>query len=298
MKIPSRAGTVALVVFRPPLLHSAETPGRTERLHERRLQRLRPCHSGSRPRRRPALRKTSTASRSPAGTVMQRYSKRQVDHAGPRASVSYDATEICLPAPSPGEGDFRVTRRFKHGGCELTQPPAFALTPPCGSINQQDRAIDAAKSSTQGHRDHDRTHSRLCHARHPCRRAARSDHRRARDADLPDHVLRVRRRRPRGLAVRPAGVRQHLHPHRQPDQRGAGGARRRARRRHRRPRGRLRPRRAGAGVPLPDEARRRVRRLAQALWRLDQPVQPLVQEFRLERGRGPTPTTSRRSSAR
>ncbi len=61
---------------------------------------------------------------------------------------------------------------------------------------------------------------------------------------------------------------------------------RRARRRHRGPRGRLRPRRAGAGVPLPDEARRRVRRLAQALWRLDQPVQPLLQEFRLERGVG------------
>ena len=51
-------------------------------------------------------------------------------------------------------------------------------------------------------------------------------------------------------------------------------------------------------VPLPDEARRRVRRLAQALWRLDQPVQPRVQEFRLERGRGPIPTTSPRSSAR
>ena len=34
---------------------------------------------------------------------------------------------------------------------------------------------------------------------------------------------------------------------------------------------------------MPDEARRRIRRLAQALWRLDQPVQPRVQEFRLER---------------
>ena len=36
----------------------------------------------------------------------------------------------------------------------------------------------------------------------------------------------------------------------------------------------------------------------QALWRLDQPVQPRLQEFRLERGRGPIPTTSARSSAR
>ena len=34
------------------------------------------------------------------------------------------------------------------------------------------------------------------------------------------------------------------------------------------------------------QAGRRVRRLAQALWRLDQPVQPRVQEFRLERGVG------------
>ena len=169
---------------------------------------------------------------------------------------------------------------------------ALCLDAPCGSIHH------ISRPSQRGSGAHDRTHSRLCHACDPCRRAARSDHRRARHADLPDHVVRVRRRRSRRLAVRPAGVRQHLHPHRQSDQRGAGGAHRRARRRHRGPRGRLRPRRAGAGVSLPDEARRRVRRLAQALWRLDQPVQSRVQEFRLERGRGPIPTTSPRSSAR
>ena len=45
---------------------------------------------------------------------------------------------------------------------------------------------------------------------------------------------------------------------------------------------------------VPDEAGRRVRRLEEALWRLDQPVQPRVQEFRLERGVG----RSRRHRAR
>ena len=48
-------------------------------------------------------------------------------------------------------------------------------------------------------------------------------------------------------------------------------------------RGRLRPCRAAHRAPCADDARRRVHRLAAALWRLDQPVQPLVQELRLER---------------
>ena len=74
--------------------------------------------------------------------------------------------------------------------------------------------------------------TRLQHARRPCRRQARSGDRRARDADLPDHVLRVRRCRPCRLAVRAEGVRQHLHPHHEPDPGGAGRAARRARRRH------------------------------------------------------------------
>ncbi len=58
-------------------------------------------------------------------------------------------------------------------------------------------------------------HPGIFDPRRACRRAARSHHRRAGDADLSDHVLRVQRRRPRRLAVRPAGVRQHLYPHRQ-----------------------------------------------------------------------------------
>ena len=144
----------------------------------------------------------------------------------------------------------------------------------------------------------DRTHSGLQHACHSCRRQARPDHRRARDADLPDHLVRVRRRRSRRLAVRPAGLRQHLYPHRQPDQRRAGRARRRARRRHRRACGRLRPRRAGHRDAHADDAGRRVRRVEEALWRLDQPVQPCLQEFRLERGVGRPRRHLRPSSAR
>ena len=40
------------------------------------------------------------------------------------------------------------------------------------------------------------------------------------------------------------------------------------------------------GHALPDAAGRRVRRREEALWRLDQPVQSRLQEFRLERGMG------------
>ena len=50
--------------------------------------------------------------------------------------------------------------------------------------------------------------------------------------------------------------------------------------------GGLRPCGPGARVPHAAAARRRIRRLDEALWRLDQPVQPRVQEIRLERGLG------------
>ena len=123
--------------------------------------------------------------------------------------------------------------------------------------------------------------TRLQHARRPCRRQARSGDRRARNADLPDHVLRVRRCRPRRLAVRAEGVRQHLHPHHEPDAGGARGAAGRARRRHGGAGHRVRPRRAAAGLPHDPAARRQFRRGAPALWRLDQPVRPRLQEFRL-----------------
>ena len=126
------------------------------------------------------------------------------------------------------------------------------------------------------------TRSGLFDTGDPCGRAARPGDRRARHADLPDHLLRLRRRRARRLAVRAEILRQHLHAHRQPDAGGAGGAHRGAGRRHGGARRRLRPRGAAHRVPHADAARRRDRRGKAALWRLHQPARPLDQEFRLE----------------
>ena len=97
--------------------------------------------------------------------------------------------------------------------------------------------------------------TRFQHARHPCRRQARPGDRRAGNADLPDHLLRLQRCRSCRLAVRPEGLRQHLHPHHEPDAGGARGARRRARRRHGGPCHGLRPCGAGAGLPHHHAAR-------------------------------------------
>ena len=71
-----------------------------------------------------------------------------------------------------------------------------------------------------------------------------------------------------------------------PDQCGAGRARRGARRRHRRARGRLRTRRPGRRTSTAIDARRRNHCRAKTLWRLDQPVHACVQEFWLERRMG------------
>ena len=111
-------------------------------------------------------------------------------------------------------------------------------------------------------------------------------------------IFRLRGCRPGRRAVRPAGVRQHLYPHHQPDDGGAGRARRGARRRHGGARCRLRPCRAGRHLPHAAGAGRRVRRRQQALWRLDQPVQSLVQELRLERRMGRSRRYLRRSRRR
>ena len=132
----------------------------------------------------------------------------------------------------------------------------------------------------------DRPSSGICHPRRPCRRAARSHHRRAGDADLSDHLVRVQRRRSCRVIVRAAGVRQYLHPNRKSDQRGAGRARRGAGRRHRGGRDRLRPRRAGHRHAAIAAARRRIHRRAKTVWRFDQPVHPRLQELWLERGVG------------
>ena len=58
--------------------------------------------------------------------------------------------------------------------------------------------------------------------------------RRSPGADLPDHVVRLRGRPGRRRPLRPAEVRQHLQPPRQPDRGGLRGARREPRGRDRR----------------------------------------------------------------
>ena len=151
------------------------------------------------------------------------------------------------------------------------------------TCHQPARQRPATRGKNHGRR---RTHTGFFDAFDSRRRQARPHHRRARDADLSDDVVRVRRRRPRGLAVRAAGFRQYLYPHRQSDLRRVGRARRRARGRHSRLGDCLRPRRASGRDARADDAGRRICCLQEALWRLDQPVQPFLQEFRLERGVG------------
>ena len=80
----------------------------------------------------------------------------------------------------------------------------------------------------------------LRHAGAARRRGARSGDRRARDADLPDGVVRVPRQRPRGRAVQHGARGPRLLAHLQSDVRGARGAHRGARRRRRRDRHRER----------------------------------------------------------
>ena len=95
---------------------------------------------------------------------------------------------------------------------------------------------------------HARPHRpRFRHPRAARRRRARPGHRRARGADPPDHLVRVRAQRARRVAVQHGALGPCLQPHQQPDQRGARGARGRARRRRRRDRHRQRPGRAAPG---------------------------------------------------
>ena len=97
----------------------------------------------------------------------------------------------------------------------------------------------------------------------------------------PDDLLRLRGCRPCGLALRPAGLRQHLYAHHQSDDRRARRARRGARRRHGGARRRVGPRRADDRLPHADVAGRSFRRRQAALWRLDQPVRAFLRQVRL-----------------
>ena len=95
---------------------------------------------------------------------------------------------------------------------------------------------------------------RLRHPRAARRRRARPGHRRARGADPPDDLVRLREQRACRVAVQHGALGPRLQPHLQPDQRGARGARRRARRRRRRDRHRQRP---GGAAPGDRHAGRR-----------------------------------------
>ena len=123
---------------------------------------------------------------------------------------------------------------------------------------------------------------RLRDPRHPCRRRARPDDRRALNPDLPDDGLCVRRRRPRRLALQSAQFRLHLFAADQPDRRRARGADRGARGRSRRGRGRVGARGAIPDLLHADGAGRRVCRLAQPLWRLAHAIRSVVQKARLD----------------
>ena len=141
------------------------------------------------------------------------------------------------------------------------------------------------------------------------RAAPRSEHRRARRADLPDDELRVRGSGIGGRVLQPAGVRQHLLAHHEPDGGRVRGAHGQPRRRVRRGRVRQRHRGAGGGALHAAAARRPRRLVVGALRRDGQPVQaPAAQdERRADVGRsrrsrrvegGGPRATPRRSTAR
>ena len=143
---------------------------------------------------------------------------------------------------------------------------------------------------------------RLRHAGAACRRRPRPGDRRARGADPPDDLVRVRVERARRLALQHGALGPRLQPDLEPDQRRARGARRRARRRQRRDRDRERP--GGAAPGDRDDRRRRLahRRLERALRRLAQPAALHAVALRhrddLRRSRATSTPGARRSGPR
>ena len=89
----------------------------------------------------------------------------------------------------------------------------------------------------------------------PRRPGPRPGHQCARRADLRHDELRLQRHRPRRRSLRAPGVRQHLHPHHEPDERRVREAHRRARGRRRGARGGERPGRRDAHRAQPGAAR-------------------------------------------
>ena len=129
----------------------------------------------------------------------------------------------------------------------------------------------------------DRRAVRVRHAGRPCRRQAGPGDGIPQRADPPDHVLRLRRRRPCGRALQPPDVRLHLFAADQPHRGCPRGAGRRAG-------GRPGGRRCGLGTcgPAPRllhaaGSGRPRRRGTPALWRFADPAAAHLRPARLER---------------
>ena len=123
-------------------------------------------------------------------------------------------------------------------------------------------------------------------------RGARSRDRRARDADLPDGVVRLSRQRSRGGAVQHGARGPRLFAHLQSDVRGARGAHRRARRRRRRDRDGERTGGAASGDRHAAGRGLAHRRVALALRRLAQPARLHAAALRHRRRRSSIRATS------
>ena len=123
-------------------------------------------------------------------------SKRAQLRQGRAAHVAQPADDGGRHAPMTVRSRARRTTSRPLTGARLTTSGVFYKTNATIAV-PDGRPIQGFSAMTDAH-------PRFLHAGHPCRRAARSHHRRARDADLSDDVVRVRRCRPRGVAVRPA----------------------------------------------------------------------------------------------
>ena len=177
---------------------------------------------------------------------------------GPGAAVS---------SRSRGSLFLRTTRRAAartHAlapGLPGTTNPSFRYPPPIGR-----RAPGGSRVRPE------RTRRSSRNPRRACRPERRSHHQGPRRADLRHHQLRLRQRRPRRPPLRPAGVRQHLHPHHEPDHRRLRRARRRAGGRRRGAGRQLGAGGRDAGHPQPGPRRRQHRHQRLALRRHLQPL--------------------------
>ena len=134
----------------------------------------------------------------------------------------------------------------------------------------------------------------LRHPADPCRRQAGSGHRRAADADLPEHRLRVPRRGACRAALQPAGARLHLLAADQPDGDDAGRAADRARGRRGRGLHLVGPRGADHGALPADAARATTSSRRPGSMAARSPSSPTPSAASAGRRSSPTPRISRR----